>query len=516
MIKRLKIPGAEAPASARTAKSIELSASAQPLLDFSVQQVVDVWAAREISGQVVVPLEPPAQQATGQIYEVEFDGGIKLWLRASSFYREFGAARSRGADELVIMPKINKPPNTRSGASEIAIRQVTVYKWQRQKAARGLAADLLKDAAAEGITNAAAGWIAGHFAGSVGRFAESHQLGDDPPGLYALDLDGQFAAKKVDGFEGEGPFLVFIHGTLSSCKGSFENLWKANNAAGAEARRQLRERYRQAYAWQHYTLTESPIENALALAKLLPAKAKLHLVTHSRGGLVGDLLCLGQYQSTGEKTSASPFASDDKRYQTRARNLAELIALLGEKQVQVERYVRVGCPARGTTLASNRLDRWLSIFKLLGDLVSPLKLPLNVLLAIIAEHEDPSSLPGLEAMMPGSPLIRTLNLPQIKVRADLSVIAGDIEGSGLFGRLKEFALDQFFEDESDVVVNTGAMYGGLGRVMPGRFFLDRGPNVNHFSYFDNAQTVRMIAAGLLRLEGSEAGFEPLTLAKEKE
>ena len=48
---------------------------------------------------------------------------------------------------------------------------------------------------------------------------------------------------------------------------------------------------------QHRTLTQSPIENArdlvAALAKVLPAGSELHLVSHSRGGLVGELVARG-------------------------------------------------------------------------------------------------------------------------------------------------------------------------------------------------------------------------------
>ncbi|MDQ3196042.1 MAG: CHAT domain-containing protein, partial [Pseudomonadota bacterium] len=157
-----------------------------------------------------------------------------------------------------------------------------------------------------------------------------------------------------------------------------------------------------------------------------------------------------------------------------------------------------------------------SIFKLLGDVVPAAGLPLKFLLALIAEHEDPSTLPGLEAQTPGSPLIRTLNLPQLKVRADLTVISGDTESSGFLGRIKELALDQFFDDESDIIVNTGAMYGGLARVDGGRFHLERGAAVNHFAYFDNVASVRKLAEGLLRLDGSQAGFQPISEAKQKE
>ena len=36
------------------------------------------------------------------------------------------------------------------------------------------------------------------------------------------------------------------------------------------------------------------MQNALDAARLLPEGAQLHLVTHSRGGLIGELLCLNE------------------------------------------------------------------------------------------------------------------------------------------------------------------------------------------------------------------------------
>ena len=105
----------------------------------------------------------------------------------------------------------------------------------------------------------------------------------------------------------------------------------------------------------------SPIENALELAGKLPDSARLHLVSHSRGGLVGELLCRAMLQSR------SPFDDDDLALfaaPERKRDLEALTALrklLADKKFQIERFVRVGCPARGTTLADGRLDRYLSI-----------------------------------------------------------------------------------------------------------------------------------------------------------
>ncbi|MFO1431907.1 MAG: hypothetical protein U1F76_17505 [Candidatus Competibacteraceae bacterium] len=447
-------------------------------------------------------------------------------------------------DVWEIAPQLTRPATTRGESKEARVRQVTIFRWQREAAptppepgptpeaesatkpakgrSRGIGGTVL-DAAGD----KAAAKVVDRWAGTVGRKIERNRLGGNEPGLYqqplAADLD-RFQAK--DGFEGNGPLLLFIHGTMSSFKGSFSDLWSAG-ATGT--RRQLAKQYGNAYAWEHYTLTESPIENALALAEKLPAQAKLHLVSHSRGGLVGDLLCLGQREAGEEPLSTARIldlfrmaagvgdpTGDDNPYRQQATHLGKLIEVLETNKIQVERFVRVACPARGTTLASNRLDRWLSIFKLLGDLALPAKFPLKLLLALIAEHADPRTLPGLEAMMPGSPLVRLLNFQNLKVRADLSVIAGDTEAGGLLGRLKEFVLDRFFEDESDIVVNTGAMYGGLRRSDGGRFYLDRGAAVNHFSYFGNATTSAMLVAGLLRADNANAGFLPLSSAEQKD
>jgi CHAT domain/Lecithin:cholesterol acyltransferase len=566
MAKKLKIPGAaDDPAKKSKQEELEKAGAAAPM-DIQVQEVVNVSAARAAGGEVTVKLEPlaPAGEAlAGQVCEVEFEDGIKLWMRVGSLYRDFGRPRTRGAapapaeDVWEIAPIAARAPAARGSAREGAIRRVTIYKWEKIPAAvppiattsakpsrrsaksasrsrRGVVADVLVDAAGELVGEKIMEGIADRFAGRVGRWVESHQLGQQP-GLYKQSLVDTLSLTSAEEFEGDKPFLLFLHGTMSSFEGSFGDLWDPRNKAGEDARKELARGYGAAYAWQHYTLTESPIDNALALAKRLPKKAKLHLVTHSRGGLIGDLLCLGQRQENGEPLAAKPLDElfeiavgvegrdgGEKRKaaqalrKAQAQRLADLVQVLKKNEIQVERYVRVACPARGTTLASNRLDRWLSIFKLLGDLVSPLKLPLKLLLALIAEHDDPKTLPGLEAQMPGSPLIRLLNLPALTVRADLSVIAGDTEASGFVGRLKELALDQFFEDESDVIVNTGAMYGGLKRADGGRFHLDSGSEVSHFNYFENAKTVRMLASGLARSEGSDAGFRPLAEAKEKE
>jgi hypothetical protein len=122
------------------------------------------------------------------------------------------------------------------------------------------------------------------------------QFNGNAPGLCRWPRKDGFLLLPVNDentiFKCKGPILLFLHGTASSSKGSFGKLWEDQNVQGKEARKILEEKYAdRIYAFEHRSLTESPIQNALELARLLQVEAELHLVSHSRGGLVGDLLC---------------------------------------------------------------------------------------------------------------------------------------------------------------------------------------------------------------------------------
>jgi hypothetical protein len=82
--------------------------------------------------------------------------------------------------------------------------------------------------------------------------------------------------------------------------------------------------------------------------------------------------------------------------------------------------------------------------------------------AVIKERTDPSALPGLEAMMPDSALIKLANWPSTTLSGQLTVIAGDIEpdaGEPAVG----FRNRRFYDGDHDLVVNTASMYGGVRR-----------------------------------------------------
>src|SRR5574341_331277 len=86
------------------------------------------------------------------------------------------------------------------------------------------------------------------------------------------------------------PYLLFIHGTASCTVGGFSRLGIRHGfdvikidttPEWEDLQRQYKDRV---VAYEHHTLSRSPMENAISLAKTLPDGAKLHLVTHSRGG----------------------------------------------------------------------------------------------------------------------------------------------------------------------------------------------------------------------------------------
>ncbi|HWL70214.1 MAG TPA: CHAT domain-containing protein, partial [Geminicoccus sp.] len=431
--------------------------------------------------------------AEDDVVELVMDGGARLYVRGDEVIPQLRGAASRSitrSDAVELTPTLPLPTRDRGILGDWVIKGLRVLDVD----------------------------LSGRSASTIANAVEDKLVGK--PGLYRWQLDKSLTA--VDGAlpNDPKPWLVFLHGTASNTSGGFGGL-----AANAVLWRRLHETYPdRILALEHRTLTESPIENALQLVEQLPANAILHVVSHSRGGLVGELLARGQRTEDGK--TAEAFDRDDLALlggvdrTKQAEFLARLRDALAQKQPKVARFVRVACPARGTTLASARLDRWLNVtLNVLGfaiDAGAPfLGLTYDglqaFLLAVIKERTDPATLPGLEAMIPGSPLMKLLNRPDVTSAADLSVIEGDCEASGVLQRLKLWFTDAYYGEDHDLVVNTSSMSGGIIRTSARRF-LDRGSSVDHFRYFSNPLTAERTMAGLLRSETDPAGYSDLVAA----
>ncbi len=261
-------------------------------------------------------------------------------------------------------------------------------------------------------------------------------------------------------------------------------------------------------AYQHRTLTESPIENALALAERArrPARrrdAELHLVSHSRGGLVGELLARGM------RVGAAPITPDDLALfdgDVRARDraaLEKLSAVLEQSRLRLTRFVRVACPARGTTLADRRLDRYFSVLVNLASLIPGLKAQPR-----LRRPDQPARRRAQEAHRPGGAAGHRGD--------DADVAAGaDAEQPGRRARRRICTCSAAISPASacsgvsrrssptstTATTTTGRQHAGDARrdrthASPVRYWIDTGDQVTHFHYFARPDTARRLVSAL--------------------
>ena len=174
---------------------------------------------------------------------------------------------------------------------------------------------------------------------------------------------------------------------------------------------------------------------------------------------------------------------------------------------------RVACPARGTPFASGRLDRWLSVLDYVATAppAAVFSDSLDFLLAVVRERTDPRTLPGVEAMMPGSALTRLLNATPgwRHQRRPVGHRQRDIEAGDSLGTRSGAGHRLVLQEQHDLVVDTASMLGGLPRRLGGAAHIARnqGPKVNHF-HFTNDQSVRWLGAGQSAYRRRQRRFRP--------
>ena len=332
-------------------------------------------------------------------------------------------------------------------------------------------------------------------------------------GVYALQRD-VLVALKNSGLKlaqvpappdpATQPLLVLLHGTFVDTFSTFGKLWTLHPQRVGELFSFYGGRV---YALDHPTIGVSPIANALTLVQALPAGARLHLATHSRGGLVAEVLARVCGQKTLSPEDLAFFSGPG--YAAQRLELQTLHAAAQAKGLRVDRVVRVACPARGTLLASKRLDAYLSVLKWSIELAGVPLLPalVDFLSEVARRRANPALLPGLAAMMPDTPLVNWLNGAEEGIPGELRVVAGDLQGDSLTSWLKTLLADAYYWTDNDIVVQTRSMYGGAPRAGGASFLLDQGGKVTHFNYFANERTVAAVVGGLTQL--APAGFRAI-------
>jgi CHAT domain-containing protein/pimeloyl-ACP methyl ester carboxylesterase/tetratricopeptide (TPR) repeat protein len=458
--------------------------------------------------------------ASDDMIEIEFEDGIRLWMSGEEYAERIREQSSRRLTDTAVMDvpaQLDLLPHSLKARGPVS--------WAI-KSLKIIGVDLANMTAAK---------IAEKIEEDVPENASTKQK-FKRPGLFRCHMvSEEFALEPAElkNVSANDPILVFIHGTGSSTWGSFGNLWSEKNKSALQT---IHGRYgNRVLAFEHASLTKSPIENTLELIELLkqahlPENARLHLVTHSRGGLIGELLCRGiekhKDENSGGKSNPNAQPFEDREFQLFDSNenqkklLIDLNSELQKKSFKVEKFVRVACPVLGTTLASGRLDRWLSVMGTICGTALP-DTPLadffkdfaDFIAAVIKEHTSPDTFAGLEAMMPNSAFIKLVNWPQATAEGNLVVIAGDIEPTIWWSRLLIWVTDRFYEGDHDLIVNTPSMYGGVKRAVQELLSFHKGPGVNHFNYFENDASIQSFVQALTIDDLTTDGFVPLKKEK---
>ncbi|WP_153796123.1 CHAT domain-containing protein [Foetidibacter luteolus] len=338
-------------------------------------------------------------------------------------------------------------------------------------------------------------------------------------GLYRLDEN--FELQNYITPDTTRPCLLFLHGTASSTDGSFGGM------KGSALWAHITQTYGgNILAFQHRSLTQSPLDNIAELAALLPGNITLHIISHSRGGLLGDILSRFASKSQGEtgftkeeidylekiKDGGEGKGKNDKSNRDKdIANIKELQETYKSKNIFVERFIRVACPAAGTVLASKRMDVFFNIIANIGQVFigaaagpaySALK---NLVAAVIDTKDDVSVLPGLEAMNPESPFIKVLNNPSTTATIDrpLAIVAGNCSIGFNLKAIRIIASKLFFLEQNDLIVNSSSMYLGTRRTEKVQYFFDDAGNVDHFHYFINDKTSQAILQALKGVPGQD-------------
>ncbi|MEY4415740.1 MAG: hypothetical protein RIQ53_3033 [Pseudomonadota bacterium] len=418
--------------------------------------------------------------------------------RQSAVSRSSGSLASPDDDTVRVHPRLVLP-GAGTGPSPAAQRGLLgdLKDWVIDRF------EVLKPALPSSLTTA--------LASAAGELAAERIIqwrdGMVTPGVYALQArvaptpfqpQGLAPLQTLPARPDQRPILVLIHGTFVDTSSTFSKLWGVQQGATGALVQRLFEAYDHAvYALDHRTLGDNPFENARPLVEALEDGAVLHLVSHSRGGLVAEALArLIDLPLDQAATLDAAFQGVDEQL---AADAKALHARLHAKRIRVGRIVRAACPARGTLLASGRLDVYLSAIAWLlqrGELPGITAFT-EFTKAVARGRMDPRLAPGLRAMMPGSAFVQWLNSAvDTPVTAELRVVAGDLQADGFLSLLKTLAADAFYQCDNDLVVHTASMYGGAPREAGASFVLHQGGDASHFEYFSTPELARAIVDGL--------------------
>lgn len=398
----------------------------------------------------------------------------------TEIYGHTDVLRSGGSGSFIFDANVGTSSNSRGIIKKVLIRTISIF---RLKSTRGI----LK--------------IAGK------QLAEEYDNRVQPrPGVYQIDKNFDIKLA-TNGFGTLQPYLVLIHGTLSNTREAFGELQKGDSAIWNG----LFDLYGgQIIALDHKTLSVSPLQNAIDFLEQCPTGFKIDVLSHSRGGLVADILAKCDYRNTVIGFNDTELGIVQDKDKSTHELMQTINKLARTKRITIGKVVRVAAPSSGTTILSKRVDHFLNLMLNAVSLALGAATPLytivkTFLLELIKLKADPEAMPGLSSMVPDSYFQKVLNNPDNLVASDLYNISGDAEVGGFnLDSLKVILANLFYSSPNDLVVDTGRMVHGAVRINGVHDFLSKDSRTNHFNYFGNSDTRQAIMQALQATEAQPA------------
>lgn len=327
----------------------------------------------------------------------------------------------------------------------------------------------------------------------------------------AVTLDRRFSKSSTDTKEA---YLLLIHGFASTIEQSFGGLSQSD---GGETWKVLWKKYPgRLIAFNHQSITKSPLENAADLIDGLAKEMTIDLLSFSRGGLVAEIITkAAEVDSDSEEGKAfwEAFRACFENREQELKQIDRIIKGIKLKKPKIRNYVRTACPAGGTTLGSDRLVLYLKLFLNGIGMIPQVKVfpPYNYLkgfiIAVAKQKDNIKLVPGIEALNPDSALIKGItNLGGVFpiTKTPLHVISGDTMFGKFTHTLKVIAADAFFLGKNDFIVDTLSMFQGFvrqsevnGESHDGFYYsYHRTSTVSHFSYFIEKDSRKAIVTAL--------------------
>lgn len=319
------------------------------------------------------------------------------------------------------------------------------------------------------------------------------------PGLYMVNE--YLELKSLDKSQHlQGNILLLLHGTFSNINNSFDDL--KNGGLWSDIHKQ----YDFVLGLNHYTVSLSPISNALFFLEQIPKGLTIDILSTSRGGLVGDLLAKYDYYNEFVGFPKEQIRLIEEDSKDEAENLRRLNKLAEDKQFSVRRMVRVACPAQGTSLLGKRADIYLNaVLNLVGIITGTRLNPTyqwmkEFVIEVFNNRHQADSFPGLWSMISSSNYQKITNLAAFEANSELYIIAGEANLSkNIKHSLLVILTELYFWTSNDFVVDTSSMTKGVRRKDGYYFYLSFDDNTHHLNYFDKSDSRRAVA---LALEGS--------------